>query len=101
MPINIIWKRAAMPCCATKRFSASGAPWGWNSCLSGDCGEQRQLTSLDYLLYEIQHAVRAAHAVALAEIYTDLVRTQQVLNRKHLGWSALRKEGRGRAAGIA
>jgi hypothetical protein len=26
----------------------------------------------------------------LPEFYTELVRTQQVLNRKHLGWTALR-----------
>jgi hopanoid C-3 methylase len=57
--------------------------------------EQRQLTSLDYRLYDIQHAVLPTR-LPLAEFYTELVRTQQVLNRKHLGWSALRK-----AAGVA
>jgi hopanoid C-3 methylase len=57
--------------------------------------EQRQLISLDYRLYDIQHAVLPTR-LPLAEFYTELVRTQQVLNRKHLGWSALRE-----AAGVA
>ncbi|CAG4894135.1 hopanoid C-3 methylase HpnR [Paraburkholderia saeva] len=51
--------------------------------------EQRQLTSLDYRLYDIQHAVLPTK-LPLPEFYTELVRTQQVLNRKHLGWTALR-----------
>jgi hopanoid C-3 methylase HpnR len=51
--------------------------------------EQRQLTSLDYRLYDIQHAVLPTR-LPLPEFYAELVRTQQVLNRKHLGWAALR-----------
>jgi hopanoid C-3 methylase HpnR len=51
--------------------------------------EHRKLTSLDYRLYDIQHAVLATK-LPLPEFYRELVRTQQVLNRKHLGWSALR-----------
>lgn len=51
--------------------------------------EQRRLTSLDYRLYDIQHAVLPTR-LPLDEFYTELVRTQQVLNRKHLGWTALR-----------
>jgi hopanoid C-3 methylase HpnR len=51
--------------------------------------EHRQLTSLDYRLYDIQHAVLPTK-LPLPEFYTELVRTQQVLNRKHLGWTALR-----------
>ena len=51
--------------------------------------EHRQLTSLDYRLYDIQHAVLPTK-LPLREFYTELVRTQQVLNRKHLGWTALR-----------
>ena len=50
--------------------------------------EQRRLTSLDYRLYDIQHAVLPTK-LPLAEFYAELVRTQQVLNRKHLGWGAL------------
>ena len=52
--------------------------------------EQRRLTSLDYRLYDIQHAVLPTR-LPLPEFYAELVRTQQVLNRKHLGWTALRK----------
>ena len=51
--------------------------------------EQRALTSLDYRLYDIQHAVLPTR-LPLPEFYAELVRTQQVLNRKHMGWSALR-----------
>ncbi|HVE10233.1 MAG TPA: hopanoid C-3 methylase HpnR [Paraburkholderia sp.] len=51
--------------------------------------EQRRLTSLDYRLYDIQHAVLPTR-LPLPEFYAELVRTQQVLNRKHLGWAALR-----------
>ncbi|AMV46843.1 hopanoid C-3 methylase HpnR [Paraburkholderia caribensis] len=50
--------------------------------------EQRRLTSLDYRLYDIQHAVLPTK-LPLAEFYAELVLTQQVLNRKHLGWGAL------------
>lgn len=51
--------------------------------------EARRLTSLDYRLYDIQHAVVPTR-LPLPEFYAELVRTQQVLNRKHLGWTALR-----------
>ncbi len=51
--------------------------------------EQRQLTSLDYRLFDIQHAVLPTR-LPLPEFYAELVRTQQVLNRKHLGWAAIR-----------
>ncbi|SAK74624.1 hopanoid C-3 methylase HpnR [Caballeronia ptereochthonis] len=51
--------------------------------------EQRRLTSLDYRLYDIQHAVLPTR-LPLPEFYAELVRTQQVLNRKHMGWAALR-----------
>lgn len=46
--------------------------------------EERPLTSLDYRLYDIQHAVLPTR-LPLPEFYTELVRTQQVLNRKHMG----------------
>ena len=51
--------------------------------------EQRHLTTRDYRLFDIQHAVLPTK-LPLAEFYTELVRTQQVLNRKHLGWRALK-----------
>lgn len=52
--------------------------------------ETRNLTSLDYRLFDIQHAVLPTK-LPLAEFYSELVKTQQVLNRKHLGWAALRE----------
>jgi hopanoid C-3 methylase HpnR len=51
--------------------------------------EQRRLTSLDYRLYDIQHAVLPTR-LPLPEFYAELVKTQQVLNRKHMGWAAFR-----------
>lgn len=51
--------------------------------------EQRRLTSLDYRLFDIQHAVLPTR-LPLPEFYAELVRTQQVLNRKHMGWAAFR-----------
>jgi hopanoid C-3 methylase HpnR len=57
--------------------------------------EQRRLASLDYRLFDIQHAVLPTK-LPLEEFYAELVRTQQVLNNKHLGLRALRE-----AAGIA
>lgn len=50
--------------------------------------EARRLTVRDYRLFDIQHAVLPTK-LPLAEFYAELVRTQQVLNHKHLGWSAL------------
>ncbi|MER2269234.1 hopanoid C-3 methylase HpnR [Methylobacterium oxalidis] len=50
--------------------------------------ETRPLQSLDYRLYDIQHAVLPTR-MPLHDFYAELVRTQQVLNRKHLGWRAL------------
>ena len=57
--------------------------------------EARKLTTRDYRLFDIQHAVLPTR-LPLAEFYRELVTTQQVLNRKHLGWAALRS-----TAGIA
>src|ERR1700760_1540700 len=51
--------------------------------------ESRRVTSRDYRLFDIQHAVLPTR-LPLAEFYGELVRTQQVLNRKHLGWSAVK-----------
>jgi len=50
--------------------------------------ESRQITSRDYRLFDVQHAVLPT-ALPLQEFYRQLVMTQQVLNRKHLGWHAL------------
>ena len=51
--------------------------------------ESRRLTTRDYRLFDIQHAVLPTR-LPLSEFYEELVRTQQVLNRKHLGWSAMK-----------
>jgi magnesium-protoporphyrin IX monomethyl ester (oxidative) cyclase len=50
--------------------------------------EAQKLTSLDYRLFDIQHAVLPT-TVPLPEFYHELVRTQAVINRKHLGLTGL------------
>ena len=57
--------------------------------------ESRKLETRDYRLFDVQHAVLPTR-LPLARFYEELVRTQQVLNQKHLGWAALRA-----TAGIA
>ena len=52
--------------------------------------EQRRLTTRDYLLFDIQHAVLPT-TLPLPEFYAELVKTQQVLNSKHLGVAAVRQ----------
>jgi len=52
--------------------------------------ESRKLTTLDYRLYDIQHAVLPTK-LPLQEFYRQLVMTQNVLNRKHLGFAALKE----------
>jgi len=51
--------------------------------------ESRKLQTRDYRLFDIQHAVLPTR-LPLPEFYEELVKTQQVLNRKHLGWAALK-----------
>lgn len=55
--------------------------------------EARHVTTRDYRLYDIQHAVLPTH-LPLPEFYHELVQTQQILNRKHLGWNALKSTAR-------
>ncbi len=55
--------------------------------------ELRKLTTLDYRLFDIQHAVLPTR-LPLRKFYEELVRTQSVLNRKHLGWSGLKVASR-------
>lgn len=55
--------------------------------------ESRKVESRDYRLYDIQHAVLPTK-LPLHEFYEELVKTQQVLNQKHLGWEALRSTTR-------
>jgi hopanoid C-3 methylase HpnR len=52
--------------------------------------ESRSFTTRDYRLFDVQHAVLPTK-LPLDRFYQELVRTQQVLNKKHLGWSALRQ----------
>lgn len=51
--------------------------------------EPRPIQSRDYRLFDIQHAVLSTR-LPLKEFYEELVKTQEVLNMKHLGWKALR-----------
>jgi hopanoid C-3 methylase HpnR len=50
--------------------------------------ESRQLTSFDYRLFDVQHAILPTR-LPLKHFYEELVKTQAVLNRKHLGPAAL------------
>jgi hypothetical protein len=51
--------------------------------------ESRNFTTRDYRLFDVQHAVLPTN-LPLDRFYEELVKTQQVLNRKHLGFAALR-----------
>jgi hopanoid C-3 methylase len=50
--------------------------------------ESRKLTTLDYRLFDVQHAVLPTR-LPLHQFYEELVKTQAVLARKHLGVTAL------------
>ncbi|HET6879123.1 MAG TPA: hopanoid C-3 methylase HpnR [Pirellulales bacterium] len=52
--------------------------------------EASRLTTRDYRLFDVQHAVLPTR-LPLNRFYEELVRTQQVLNRKHLGLAALKQ----------
>jgi hopanoid C-3 methylase len=51
--------------------------------------ESRNFTTRDYRLFDVQHAVLPTK-LPLAEFYKELVRTQQVLNQKHLGFAVFK-----------
>jgi hopanoid C-3 methylase len=51
--------------------------------------ESRQLDTLDYRLFDVQHAVIPTR-LPLERFYGELVKTQAVLRQKHLGFSAIR-----------
>jgi hopanoid C-3 methylase len=55
--------------------------------------ESGDLITRDYRLFDIQHAVMPTR-LPLAEFYRELVATQQILARKHLGTAALAKTAR-------
>jgi hopanoid C-3 methylase len=54
--------------------------------------ESRALTTRDYRLFDVQHAVLPT-TLPLKRFYEELVTTQNVLNRKHLGLGAIKKLG--------
>lgn len=49
----------------------------------------RGLSTRDYRLFDIQHAV-VPTKLPLDRFYAELVKTQQVMNRKHLRWRAMK-----------
>jgi hypothetical protein len=51
--------------------------------------ESRNLTTQDYRLFDIQHAVLPIR-LPIDEFYAELVETQRVMFNKHLGWAAIR-----------
>jgi hopanoid C-3 methylase HpnR len=50
--------------------------------------ESRKFTTRDYRLFDVQHAVLPTN-LPLERFYHELVKTQAILNRKHLGMRAL------------
>jgi hopanoid C-3 methylase HpnR len=52
--------------------------------------ESRNLTTLDYRLFDIQHAVLPTR-LPIDEFYAELVETQRVMFTKHMGWTRVRK----------
>jgi len=57
--------------------------------------ESRQFTTRDYRLFDVQHAVLPTK-LPLQEFYRQLLQTQEVLNKKFMGWVAL-----GRTLGLS
>jgi hopanoid C-3 methylase HpnR len=51
--------------------------------------DARSLATRNYKLFDVQHAVLPT-ALPLEKFYEELIKTQQVLFRKHMGWRALR-----------
>ena len=54
--------------------------------------DSRRLTTFDYRLFDVAHAVLPTR-MPLDKFYGELVKTQEILNRKHLGWGAVAKYG--------
>ena len=57
--------------------------------------ESREFSTNDYRLFDVQHAVLPTK-LPLEEFYRQLLQTQEVLNKKFMGWVAL-----GRTLGLA
>jgi len=51
--------------------------------------ESRKLTTRDYRLFDIQHAVLPTR-MPLDKFYEELVKTQSVINRKHMGFGIIK-----------
>ncbi len=54
--------------------------------------ESRKLATRDYRLFDVQHAVLPTR-LPLKQFYEELVKTQSIIYRKHLGWGAVREAG--------
>jgi magnesium-protoporphyrin IX monomethyl ester (oxidative) cyclase len=52
--------------------------------------ESRKLATRDYRLFDVQHAVLPTR-LPLRRFYEELVKTQGILNKKHMGWTAARQ----------
>jgi magnesium-protoporphyrin IX monomethyl ester (oxidative) cyclase len=50
--------------------------------------DARRFTTRDYRLFDVQHAVLPTR-MPLRRFYEEFVKTQDVLNKKHLGWQAV------------
>jgi hopanoid C-3 methylase HpnR len=50
--------------------------------------DARRFTTRDYRLFDVQHAVLPTK-MPLRKFYEEFVKTQDVLNKKHLGWQAV------------
>lgn len=50
--------------------------------------DARRFTTRDYRLFDVQHAVLPTR-LPLERFYGEFVKTQDILNRKHLGWRAV------------
>ena len=55
--------------------------------------ESRKVQTRDYRLYDIQHAVLPT-TLPLHEFYEELIKTQQIVNKKSLGWGAFKGSAR-------
>jgi hopanoid C-3 methylase len=51
--------------------------------------ESRKLTTRDYRLFDIQHAVLPTR-MPLDKFYEELVKTQSIINRKHMGFGIIK-----------
>ncbi|MGQ3685712.1 MAG: hopanoid C-3 methylase HpnR [Candidatus Loosdrechtia sp.] len=55
--------------------------------------ESHKLRTLDFRLFDIQHAVLPTK-LPLSEFYEELTKTQQIMNKKHMGWAGISSAGK-------